>query len=88
MVKLLTESGMVFQKWILSKTTIEIALISIMEPAKSFISLIWILTAKLVLISRLKNWQKLKTKFAIYGNELIKTQLNGKKMLILNFVAV
>ena len=66
----------------------EIALISIMELAKSFISLIWTLMGKLVLISRLKSWQKLKTKLTISINELTKTQINGIKMLILNFVEV
>jgi hypothetical protein len=86
--KLLNEFGMVFQKWTLSKTSMEIALISIMELAKSFISLIWTLMGKLVLISRLKSWQKLKTKLTISINELTKTQINGIKMLILNFVEV
>jgi hypothetical protein len=43
---------------------------------------------KLVLISRLKSWQKLKTKLTISINELTKTQINGIKMLILNFVEV
>ena len=88
MGKLLNEFGVVFQKWTLSKTSMEIALISIMELAKSFISLIWTLTGKLVLISRLKSWQKLKTKLTISINELTKTQINGIKMLILNFVEV
>ena len=88
MGKLLNEFGMVFQKWTLSKTSMEIALISIMELAKSFISLIWTLMGKLVLISRLKSWQKLKTKLTISINELTKTQINGIKMLILNFVEV
>jgi hypothetical protein len=86
--KLLNEFGVVFQKWTLSKTSMEIALISIMELAKSFISLIWTLMGKLVLISRLKSWQKLKTKLTISINELTKTQINGIKMLILNFVEV
>ena len=88
MGKLLNEFGVVFQKWTLSKTSMEIALISIMELAKSFISLIWTLMGKLVLISRLKSWQKLKTKLTISINELTKTQINGIKMLILNFVGV
>ena len=88
MGKLLNEFGMVFQKWTLSKTSMEIALISIMELAKSFISLIWTLMGKLVLISRLKSWQKLKKKLTISINELTKTQINGIKMLILNFVEV
>lgn len=88
MGKLLNEFGVVFQKWTLSKTSMEIALISIMELAKSFISLIWTLMGKLVLISRLKSWQKLKTKLTISINELTKTQINGIKMLILNFVEV
>ena len=88
MGKLLNEFGMVFQKWTLSKTSMEIALISIMELAKSFISLIWTLMGKLVLISRLKSWQKLKTKLTISINELTKTQIKGIKMLILNFVEV